>query len=463
MTTEPTTHLPSANHCEREKPRAFVLAGAFRVVCRNPRFVTELAERGLAVLIMTPSGTEDQVAAALESGDTVFEQITEVRYVSGSMERESSFNASALALAGEWQRRFTIVGLYAMEETLVEPAGLIGDRLGLPSPGLRASRVCRSKYLQRFYLDEYSPWSVTLPPEERAHLDLTALSYPVVAKPAGRHASSGVVSCKDAEELATALATYPAHETVLVEQQIHGPEFSVESLFQDGRPLLSSVTAKRTTESSGRGFVELAHTVPEQGGEVAGRTVTDILRAANLEVHKYLGYENGVTHSEWRITPSGEPYLMEIASRTPGDGITLLYGLAFGAFLEPEILRIALGETAAYPEPTRIARQVYLEHRPGVLADVVVDWPGTDAEWVRGSDRWPVLRSGAVGDPPTLRGVLVLKQRGDRLEPLMSSDDRAVTFFIDAESVSELDELQHKVAAAVQIVVTDGEGAAGAH
>lgn len=453
--TPPTNDTP-------EKPRAFILAGAFRVVCRNPGFVTALTDRGLAVLVMTPAATKDQVTAALQTGEPVFEQITEVRYVAGSLERESSFNASALALAAEWQERFTIVGTYAMEETLVEPAGLIGDRLALPSPGLRTSRVCRSKYLQRYYLAEHSPWSITLPPEERAHADLTALPYPVVVKPSGRHASSGVLSCRDQEEVASALGSYAAHETVLVEQQVQGPEYSVETLVQNGRPVLSSVTAKRTTEESGRGFVELSHTVPAPDAEIAGQHVADILRRADAEVLAALGQQNGITHSEWRITVSGEPYLMEIASRTPGDGITLLYGLAFGAPLEHQIVRVSLGETATYPEATRFARQVYLEHPAGVLEDVVVDWPGTEAAWVRGSDAWPVLRSGVAGDPPTLRGVLVLQEKGCRLGPLRSSDDRAITFFTDADSVAELDDLENRVAGAVRVVVTDAEDTARA-
>ncbi|RPF20740.1 ATP-grasp domain-containing protein [Myceligenerans xiligouense] len=461
MTTTDRNATPATRDVP-QKPRAFVLAGAFRVVCRNPRFVTALAERGLAVLVMTPSGTRDQVTAALQTGEPVFEQITEVRYVAGSLDRESSFNASALALAAEWRERFTIVGTYAMEETLVEPAGLIGDQLALPSPGLRASRVCRSKYLQRYYLAEHSPWSLTLPPEERDRADLATLPYPVVAKPAGRHASSGVLSCRDQEELASALSSYPAHETVLVEQQVQGPEYSVESLVQNGRPVLSSVTAKRTTEASGRGFVELAHTVPAPEAEIGGRDVAATLREADAEVLRALGQQNGITHSEWRVTASGEPYLMEIASRTPGDGITLLYGLAFGAQLESEIVRVALGETAAYPEATRFARQVYLEHPAGVLEDVVVDWPGTEPAWVRGSDAWPVLRPGAAEDPPALRGVLVLQEKGSRLGPLRSSDDRAVTFFIDAGSVAELDELERRVTDAVRIVVTDDEDAARA-
>ncbi|GAB3227436.1 hypothetical protein GCM10027447_18550 [Glycomyces halotolerans] len=433
------------------KPRAFILAGAFRVVCRNPRYLVELAERDLSILIITPEETRAQAEAAFQSADPAFTLITEIAYVDGSLDRESSFNAGAVAAAEDWSRRYDIVGAYAMEEMLVEPAGIICDRFGLPSPGLRASRACRSKYLQRFYLGTFSPESRTLPPGERGD---NAPRFPVVAKPAGRHASSGVVRCRDAAELAAALADYPEHETVLVEQQVTGREYSVESLVQDGEVLFDSVTAKRTNEDLGRTFVELAHTVP---GRVESPGTTAAVTEANRRTLAALAYRDGITHSEWRVDQSGNPVLMEVASRTPGDGITLLYRLACGEALESQIIKIALGERAGYPRPRRVARQVYLEHRPGVLQDVVVDWPGIHPTWLGESELWPQMRPGEAGDGPALKAVLVLKSKGSPLAELRSSDDRAVTFFIDADTESELDAIERRVRAAITVVTSDFE------
>ena len=49
--------------------------------------------------------------------------------------------------------------------------------------------------------------------------------------------------------------------------------------------------------------------------------------------------------------------------------------------------------------------------------------------------------------------VLVLKERGSVLGELTSSDDRSVTFFIDADTETELDELERQVRAAVSVSV----------
>ena len=435
------------------RPDAFVLTGAFRVICRNHRYLTELADRGLKILVLCPDSSRGQAEAVLGRPGPAAELISEVRYATGAMDRESSYNPDVFAVFQDWRDRYRIVGVFAMEEMLVEPTGLVCDMLGLPSPGLRASRVCRSKYLQRGYLAGYSPQSVVVPPSRRTAVELDSLKYPVVVKPAARHASSGVLACDRPDEVAEVLADYPPDETVLIEQRVSGQEFSVESLVYDGEVRFSAVTRKETTDTISRTFVELSHTILAGPTRIAGVDVTAVLTEANRRVLRDLAFRTGVTHSEWRVTDTGEPYLMEIAARTPGDGLTLLYGLSCGRPMEAPIIRLALGEDVDYPAPRRYARQVYLDHRPGILRDVVLDWPGVDVAWTGEADLWPRLRPGVPGDPPALRAVLALRGRGSRLEPLGCSDDRAVTFFVDADTEAELDEIEARVRAALTVVV----------
>jgi hypothetical protein len=192
--------------------------------------------------------------------------------------------------------------------------------------------------------------------------------------------------------------------------------------------------------------VELSHSVPEQCDDVR-----DKLLAANAMLLDRLGFGDGIAHSEWRIAPDGRCVLMEIAGRTPGDGLMALYHLATGVPMEPEILNIALGVPASYPVPHRFARQVYVEHEPGVLDDVTVSWPDVEPHWIGEGGVWPDIKPGAADDDPALRAVLVLKDRGHRLGELESSDDRAVTFFIDASSPEQLDAIERQARSAIRI------------
>ncbi|HEY7072509.1 MAG TPA: ATP-grasp domain-containing protein [Acidimicrobiales bacterium] len=434
---------------EGTKPRAFILTGALSVVCRDPIYIDDLRRRGLTVLVVTAARWRGYAEAHGAEPDHPASAIDEIAFVDGSVESEGSFLPGVIEQAGRWRERFDLAGIYAVGETLVEPTGLVADYFGLPFPGLRAARACRSKYLQRWYLPDLSPACVMVPPGTRASVDHGSVRFPAVVKPATRHSSLGVRTVHDAADLAAQLGGYPDQETVLVEQKVTGQEYSVESLIQDGKSLYASVTRKETTDVDSRYFVEMAHTVPAARDEA-----WDAVQQANEAMLDRLGVENGITHAEWRVDERGEAHLMEVAARTPGDGIMALYRLATGERMEPEILRIALGEPAAYPAARRHARQVYLGHRPGALQDVTVDWPGVEARWVSGGMPWPDIPPLAAGDPPALRAVLVLKARGTELGPLRSSDDRAVTFFIDAPTAATLDELEERVRGAVTIHTT---------
>lgn len=428
------------------RPDAFVLTGSFLVVCRAPLYLTELARRGLKILLITPSAWREAALLAADDPHHPAAAISEFAFVDGDVGRENSYLPGVIAAARRWHEAYTLVGAYAVGETQVEPTGLLADALGLRGPGLRATRVCRNKFLQRWYLPEFSPDSLIVPAEERSGVDVDGLRYPVVVKPASRHSSSGVEAVEGPGTLRARLAAYPAHETVLVEEKVAGQEYSVESLVQDGRIIFASVTRKDTTDAHASTFVELSHTLP------AGCPPHDgVLLDANARSLAALGFRDGIAHAEWRIDGDGRPVLMEIAARTPGDGLCTLYELATGVPLEPEIVRIALGEPAAYPAPARVARQVYLEHTGGILCDVTVDGFGVAPSWVGDDGLWPRIEPGAAGDPPALRAVLVHKDRDALLGELRSSEDRAVSFFIDAPTAAGLDALEAEVREAVTI------------
>ncbi|WP_432839355.1 ATP-grasp domain-containing protein [Dactylosporangium sp. CA-092794] len=433
-----------------DKPRAFILTGAFYVICRNPRYLTELVDRNLKVLVITSASYRDQALASMKDLRHPASAVDDIVFVDGELSVEGSFTAGCIAAAQEWRRKYTVVGVHSVGETVVDATGLLADGFGLRGPGLRATRASRSKHLQRWYLPEFSPPSVVVPPAERAAFDWSRVEFPAVVKPASRHSSSGVATVSDRMELLEQVMSYPPHEVILVEKKVVGQEFSVESLVQDGDAILASVTRKETTESSDRTFVELSHSVPH-----TVPAECELLLDANRRMLDLLAFRDGIAHSEWRIDGAGRPYLMEVAVRTPGDGLTVLYQLATGRPMEPEVIRIALGEPASYPALRRYTRQVYLEHEPAtLLQDVTVDWPGVQPVWVGENAVWPEIEAGGADEPPTLRAVLVLKETGAELGPLLSSADRAVTFLIDAPTPEQLDEVERRVRAAITIHAT---------
>ncbi|SEM56626.1 ATP-grasp domain-containing protein [Streptacidiphilus jiangxiensis] len=444
------------------KPRAFVLLGGLRVILRNRLYLDELSRRGLAILVLTGEEWRAEAARQLATEDGPITQIAEIGFARGTVGVEGGFTADTVAQVLAWRARYELSGVLAAGEMLVEQTGVVADLLGLPSPGLRATRVCRNKYLQRAYLAGLSPAAVVLPPGGRAEAAAEAgasLSFPAVLKPSGRRSSSGVRTVADPAELAACLADYPAEETLLVEEYVHGPEYSVEALVDNGRVVFESVTAKGTNEGGAGRFVELSHTVPEPPGPAR-----DALLAANRTVVAALGFGSGVIHSELRLTPDGRALLMEAAARTPGDGILPLYHLATGHALEPDIIALALGEPVDHPTPTRCARQVYLETPPGVLQDVRIHLDGAaEPLWAADGEAWPVMSPGRPGDAPALRAVLVLQEPGGSVVGAFEeSGDRVVTFLIDAATPQELDQYEAVVRQAIEVTIAPAATSADA-
>ena len=410
---------------------------------RYPRLFPAAADRALRVLgVDAPSPFKQKVDAARRSDPThPLAGVEELAWIAGDQHEE------VIEQVLTWSRQHRIRGVLAFGEDFVDVAGLVCDLLGLPGPGLRASRVCRNKHLQRRYLARWSPRSSLIGVDH----DVAWETFPAVLKPVGREASSGVQRIDDPADLRAALTSYEPGEELLIEELVDGHEVSVESLVQHGTVLFSSVTGKLTNESTSTFFVEMGHTVPDPA--LDERTRTAVL-AANAEILTRLAFGEGIAHAEYRIRSDGSVVLMELAARAPGDSILTLYQLACGVPMEPALLDLAIGRPTSYPEPTRYARQVYLPHPAGVLRDVTADGLGVPVTWLTTRWAWPEVPDPVDGaEPPSVRMVVVGRNRGDVLVPIRQSGDRLLMYVLDAATVPELEELQRRCEQAIEVQV----------
>ncbi|MFE5868447.1 acetyl-CoA carboxylase biotin carboxylase subunit family protein [Streptomyces roseifaciens] len=332
-------------------------------------------------------------------------------------------------------------------EVFVEPAGALAEALGLPGPGAHAARVCRHKVLQRLAAPHLAPHWAMLGRAEQAPAAADAWqSFPAVLKPAGRMSSSGVRSVANAAELRTELAQYPPDEMLLLEERVHGAEFSVETLVYEGEILWSGITRKNTNEDGTRYFTETGHTSPAPGLSPAEEAR---LLEANASLLRAISFRTGMSHAEFRL--SGERVaLMEIAARPPGDAITKLWHLATGRPLEPALVDLALGQRPDIPAPRRRARQIYLDHPVGVLADVecAEDVP---VSWVSKDVAWPHFASVEPDAPARLAAVIVTREAGQELGEWSDSGGRAVSVVVDGPLGEDLQVAAERLAKAVHI------------
>lgn len=168
------------------------------------------------------------------------------------------------------------------------------------------------------------------------------LVFPVIVKPRDNSGSRGVKLCRSKEELAASMneaLEVSKLDTVLVEEFIDGPEYSIEGLHHDGKSEVIQFTEKKTTEFPYN--VELGHIQPANISEDNQQKIREIVSKIGAALH----FENCPSHTELKINDRGI-FVIETSPRLGGDYITsTLTPLSTGVNLEDELLKISLGES----------------------------------------------------------------------------------------------------------------------
>jgi len=176
------------------------------------------------------------------------------------------------------------------------------------------------------------------------------LYFPIIVKPRDNSGSRGVKLCRTMEELEASVSEafeVSKLDTVLVEEFIEGPEYSIESLHHDGKSEVIQFTEKKTTEFPYN--VELGHIQPANISEENKQKICEIVS----RIGKALNFENCPSHTELKINERGI-FVIETSPRLGGDYITsTLTPLSTGVNLEDELLKISLGENIS-PTPKAV-------------------------------------------------------------------------------------------------------------
>jgi len=203
--------------------------------------------------------------------------------------------------------------------------------------------------------------------------------YPVIIKPRDNSGSRGVKLCRSKEELEVSMSEafeVSKLDTVLVEEFIEGPEYSIEGLHHDGKSEVIQFTEKKTTEFPYN--VELGHIQPANIEEENKQKIREIV----TKIGKALNFVNCPSHTELKINERGI-YVIETSPRLGGDYITsTLTPLSTGVNLEDQLLHIALGEKinivpkqVQYSGVRFFAFNEGLEIRHQLDVDFVKGWP----------------------------------------------------------------------------------------
>lgn len=205
------------------------------------------------------------------------------------------------------------------------------------------------------------------------------LEFPLIVKPRDNSGSRGVLLCQDMKSLQDAMEEtlqYTRLNSVLVEEFIDGPEYSIESLHYDGKSEVIQFTEKHTTPFPYN--VELGHIQPANLSDFK----KDEIRSIIEKIGKTLGFNNCPSHTELKINERGI-YVIETSPRLGGDYITsTLIPLSTGINIEDQLLHIALGhEVDCKPKYLQYSGVLFFSFEADSIItavperDFVLKWP----------------------------------------------------------------------------------------
>lgn len=217
--------------------------------------------------------------------------------------------------------------------------GYVAEKLGLVANSYGSALKSTHKYMMRQAFQEHG---CTIPPFSEVNtVDfLWPFSFPVIVKPVDRSGSRGVSKVTNQKELEKALVV-ACQESIsgkaIVEGFIEGVEVSVESISWQGKHYILAITDKITTGAPH--FVELAHHQPSQlSQEIQQRIILETLKCLDA-----LEIKVGAGHSEFKITPEGDVFVIEVGARMGGDFIgSHLVGLSTGYDFLQGVVQTAL-------------------------------------------------------------------------------------------------------------------------
>ncbi|HEY3368673.1 MAG TPA: ATP-grasp domain-containing protein [Symbiobacteriaceae bacterium] len=315
-------------------------------------------------------------------------------------------------------------GIVTTSEFYLEVVAQLTEAFHLPGNSPAAMRNCRNKALTRQTLKAagvHQPKFAVCRAEAELAAAVEAVGLPCVVKPADDTGSFGVLCCTTLAEVAIhAVSILGQHTnirgqrtagTVLVEEYLNAPEFSVEMFTWDGRTTCVGITQKSLTGFPY--FVESRHIFPAMLTPEAERDI----RQTVFRTLEAVGITLGATHTEVKLTPQGCA-IVEINARLAGGMIPELVWHATGIDLLKQQIKSA-GGVAPDLSVTR--------HRYGGIQFMVADAEG-ELQEIQGLQ--------AARAVPGIEQVVVTAQIPTRVRPRQSAYDR-LGFIIAAGDTHE--------------------------
>lgn len=219
----------------------------------------------------------------------------------------------------------------------------VAEKLGLPCNRTSDTLIQTNKYAMRTALQKAGipcPKFVLVENGFDKSL-LNEFKFPIIVKPTDRSGSRNIMKldCLDGVDKAVKEACDTSFEhKAIIEEYIHGDEYSMETISYEGKHHYLATTKKFTTGAPH--FIETGHKQPaDLSYEINKKAILLITKALDA-----LHIKNSAGHSEFKVDKYGNINIIEIGARMGGDciGSDLVY-LSTGNDFMKMVIDVACG------------------------------------------------------------------------------------------------------------------------
>ena len=326
--------------------------------------------------------------------------------------------------------------IHPCSEVAMNVMGRINDELGLHGISRETALRATNKHLMRKAFEAYgalSPKSYCTADVDEGWGLFQSIGGKAIIKPSRNSGSRGVseidksLSFDGFKPLFKRAKEESRDDSVMVEEFVEGPEFSVEIIVWNKEIFVLQVTDKKTSEAPF--FVELGHSQPSLFPE----EIVEAVKSAAVKGVEALGLNDCAAHAEVKVQ-KGKAYLMEIGARLGGDFIsTELTHLSTGIDMVAAAINVSLGvkpDLKPKAEPQGVAIR-YFTPKSGIVKAI------NNTELLNG---------------PGIYDAEIYVKPGDEVREVKSSLDRSGHVIVTAPSVQEAIDKAEELIEKVKII-----------
>lgn len=285
---------------------------------------------------------------------------------------------SVASLAQKLAARRVIDGVYTQGTDVEYTVALAAERAGFPGVTSEAARNCQDKARTRHLLAEHGVGNVRyrrVTSGEEAKAAIKEVGLPSFVKPADNSASRGATRVSSADNMKgairTALSMCKTEAHVIVEEELHGSEHSVDTILEDG-VLYPAGISDRMFLSKSKVAVQVGSRTPSSLPHDVQERMYQMMAAAA----KALGVTCGAFKGDliWDAAEN-RMEIIEVTARTSGGyDSQLRKPLSFGVDLMKATIDLALGRGLDFrdliPKWVRWSETSAVFPPPGIVREV---------------------------------------------------------------------------------------------